>query len=89
MNAIYDDMIWAGVSYRPGDAVAPVLGFQYRTIKKSQILQRTSFQNRIFIRCNYFELQTYSDGSHEVFLSYGFMFESTPILNKYSNPRFL
>ena len=90
VNVIYDDMLWAGVSWRPQDAVAPVMGFQYRTIKK----EPTSYSEQLF-RIGYSydlttsELQTYSNGSHEVFLSYGFKFESTPILNRYSNPRFL
>ena len=90
MNVLLDDMIWAGVSWRPGDAVSPVAGFQYRVIKKEQI----SYSEQFF-RIGYSydvttsELQTYSSGSHEVFLSYGFKFESTPILNKYANPRFL
>ena len=90
MNVLLDDMIWAGVSWRPGDAVSPVAGIQYRVIKKEQI----SYSEQFF-RVGYSydvttsELQTYSSGSHEVFLSYGFKFASTPILNKYANPRFL
>ena len=90
VNVIYDDMIWGGVSYRPGDAVAPVVGFQYRMINKDA----TSYKEQLF-RVGYSfdattsELQTYSSGSHEVFLSYSFKFESTPIQNRYANPRFL
>lgn len=90
INVLLDDMLWAGVSWRPGDAVAPVAGFQHRVIKK----EPTSYSEQFF-RVGYSydlttsELQTYSDGSHEVFLSYGFKFDSTPVLNRYSNPRFL
>ena len=89
-NVLLNDMIWGGVSYRPGDAVAPVLGFQHRITKKEQISSSEQF-----FRLGYSydittsELQTYSNGSHEVFLSYSFKFESTPIQNKYANPRFL
>lgn len=90
INILLDDILWAGVSWRPKDAVAPVIGFQHRVIKK----EPTSYSEQFFkIGYSYdlttSELQTYSDGSHEVFLSYGFKFDSTPVLNRYSNPRFL
>lgn len=90
VNVIYDQMVWAGVSWRPGDAIAPVAGFQYRMINKDA----TSYKEQLF-RVGYSfdattsELQTYSSGSHEFFLSYSFKFESTPIQNRYANPRFL
>ena len=90
VNVIYDDMVWAGVSWRPGDAVAPIAGFQYRLINKDA----TSYKEQLF-RIGYSfdattsELQTYSSGSHEFFLSYCFKFENTPIQNRYANPRFL
>ena len=90
INALFNNMIWAGVSYRPGDAIAPVLGYQLRMKKQEQITASEQF-----LRIGYSydvttsELQTYSAGSHEIFLSYGFMFKTTPILNKYANPRFL
>ena len=90
MNVLFDNMLWAGVSYRPGDAVAPVLGYQLKMKKQDQI---SSSEQMLRIGYSYdvttSKLQTYQDGSHEVFLSYGFMFESTPIQNKYANPRFL
>ena len=90
INALINDMFWAGLSYRPGDAIAPVLGYQLRMEKQEQITASEQF-----LRIGYSydittsELQTYSAGSHEIFLSYGFMFKTTPILNKYANPRFL
>ena len=90
VNLLMNDMLWAGVSARPGDAIAPVLGFQHRITKKEQI----SYSEQFF-RVGYSydittsELQNFSSGSHEVFLSYSFKFESTPIQNKYANPRFL
>ena len=90
INALFADMIWTGFSYRPGDALAPVLGFQLHLEKQEQI---SASEQLIRIGYSYdvttSELQTYSAGSHEIFLSYGFMFKTTPILNKYANPRFL
>ena len=83
-------MIWAGVSWRPGDAIAPIVGLQYSMINKDA----TNYKEQLF-RLGYSfdmttsELQSFSSGSHEIFLSYSFKFESTPILNRYENPRVL
>ncbi len=90
VNVLFVETVWAGVSYRPGDAVAPVVGYQLRASQKDQISS-----SEHFLRIGYSydvttsQLQSYQDGSHEVFLSYGFQFLSTPIQNKYANPRFL
>jgi type IX secretion system PorP/SprF family membrane protein len=90
INALLMNMVWAGVSYRPGDAVAPVIGYQLKMNKEDQI---SSSEQLLRIGYSYdvttSKLQTYQDGSHEIFLSYGFMFKSTPIQNKFANPRFL
>jgi type IX secretion system PorP/SprF family membrane protein len=90
VNLLIAEMIWIGASWRPGDAVSPVAGLQHRIVKKDAI----SYNEQLF-RLGYSydittsELQTFSSGSHEVFLSYSFKFESTPIQNRYANPRFL
>jgi len=90
VNVLYNEMIWAGVSWRPGDAIAPIVGFQYKMIDKDA----TNYKEQLF-RLGYSfdvttsELQSFSSGSHEIFLSYSFKFESTPILNRYANPRIL
>ena len=90
VNVMYDEMIWAGVSWRPGDAISPIAGLQYRLINNDA----TSSKEQLFkvgysFDATTSELQTYSSGSHEFFLSYSFKFISTPILNRYANPRFL
>jgi type IX secretion system PorP/SprF family membrane protein len=90
VNVIYDEMIWAGVSWRPGDAISPIAGLQYRLSNNDA----TSSKEQLFkvgysFDATTSELQTYSSGSHEFFLSYSFKFVSTPILNRYANPRFL
>ena len=90
VNVLYNEMIWAGVSWRPGDAIAPIVGLQYSMINKDA----TNYKEQLF-RLGYSfdmttsELQSFSAGSHEIFLSYSFKFESTPILNRYANPRVL
>ena len=90
INVLWDNMVWAGVSYRPGDAVAPTIGVEYATEDK----QRNSYSKQVF-RLGYSydattsELSNYSSGSHEVFLSYCFKFLTIPAVNRLANPRFL
>lgn len=90
VNVYWNQMIWGGVSWRPGDAVAPTFGVEYAMEDK----QRTSYAKQVF-RIGYSydattsELRNYSSGSHEVFLSYCFKFLSIPVENRYANPRFL
>jgi len=90
VNVLWSDMVWGGLTFRPGDAVAPVAGFQYRTSKKEGITASTQvFKVGYSYDATLSELSSYSTGSHELFLSYCFKFITTPIENKYANPRFL
>jgi type IX secretion system PorP/SprF family membrane protein len=90
VNVLWNQMLWGGVSWRPGDAFAPTLGFQYAMEDR----QQTSYAKQVF-RLGYSfdattsELRNYSSGSHEVFLSYCFKFQSIPVQNRHANPRFL
>jgi len=90
VNVLINEMIWGGVSWRPGDAIAPIFGVQYSIINKDA----TNSKEQLFRLGYSFDmttsaLQSHTSGSHEIFLSYGFKFESTPILNRYANPRVL
>jgi hypothetical protein len=70
--------------------VAPVAGVQYSMSKKEGITSSTQvFKLGYSFDATISELRTYSTGSHELFLSYAFKFVTTPIENKYANPRFL
>jgi len=90
VNVLWDDLVWGGLSWRPGDAVAPVAGVQYSMSKKEGITSSTQvFKLGYSFDATISELRTYSTGSHELFLSYAFKFVTTPIENKYANPRFL
>jgi type IX secretion system PorP/SprF family membrane protein len=90
VNALWSDMVWGGLTWRPGDAVAPVAGFQYRMSKKEGITSSTQvFKLGYSFDATTSELSSYNTGSHELFLSYCFKFITTPIENKYANPRFL
>ncbi|MGY8940899.1 MAG: PorP/SprF family type IX secretion system membrane protein [Flavobacteriales bacterium] len=90
VNVLWNQMVWGGISWRPGDAIAPVIGVEYAMEDK----QRFSNSKQVF-RLGYSydsttsELRNYSSGSHEVFLSYCFKFQTIPVLNRLTNPRFL
>ena len=90
VNVLWEDLVWGGLTWRPGDAVAPTVGFEYAMDSSD----RTSTSRQVF-RLGYSydattsELSNYSSGSHEVFLSYCFKFETIPVTNRYANPRFL
>ena len=90
VNVLYNHFVWGGLSYRHGDAIAPMAGIQYSMSKKEGITESTQvFKLGYSFDATTSELRTYSSGSHEVFLSYCFKFITTPVVNKYANPRFL
>jgi type IX secretion system PorP/SprF family membrane protein len=83
VNVLYQDMIWAGLTYRLGDAVAPMLGYQHK------------FDNSATLRIGYSygittsQLGNYNNGTHDIMLNYCFNLEKPPVLQKSKNPRFL
>lgn len=83
VNVLYKDMIWAGATYRLGDAIAPMLGYQHK------------FDNSATLRIGYSygittsQLGNYNNGTHDIMLNYCFNLEKPPILQKSKNPRFL
>ena len=91
VNVLWKDFVWGGLTYRLGDAAAPSVGIQKALPSKDDGI-RSSEQ---IVRFGYSydttlsPLRTFNSGSHEVFLSYAFKFETTPVQNKYANPRFL
>ncbi|MDZ4752309.1 MAG: type IX secretion system membrane protein PorP/SprF [Flavobacteriales bacterium] len=91
VNYLYQNMLWGGLSYRPGDAIAPMLGFQKQF---APVQSRTSVrQSSIMLGYSYdmttSEIKTYSAGSHEIFLTYCFKFTDIPVRARHGNPRFL
>ena len=91
VNVLWNDFVWGGLTYRVGDALAPSAGVQKALAPQNDGI-RSSEQ---VIKVGYAygttlsPLSAYNSGSHEVFLSYAFKFETTPVQNKYANPRFL
>ncbi len=89
-NVLWNDFLYGGLSYRPGDAVAPVVGLEYCTTKAT----KTSKSNLCY-RLGYSydattsEIRNFSNGSHEIFLGVCFSYENIPLTNRHANPRFL
>lgn len=83
VNALYKDMIWGGLTYRLGDAIAPMVGYQKK------------FDNNATLRIGYSygittsQIKNYSSGTHDIMVNYCFNIEKPQILQKSKNPRFL
>ena len=83
LNVLYRDMLWAGATYRLGDAIAPMLGYQHK------------FDNNATLRIGYSygittsQLGNYNNGTHDIMLNYCFDLDKTPPPQKSKNPRFL
>lgn len=69
-NALFNDFIWAGLSYRTGDAIAMLLG---ANITK---------QLRIGYSYDYSlsALQDFNTGSHEIMLGYDFNYSKDKVI---------
>ena len=90
VNVLWDNMLWAGVSWRPTDASRADVwsGVRHGRQAEKHLLE-ADFRLGYSYDATTSELRNYSSGSHEVFLSYCFKFESIPVKNRYANPRFL
>ena len=84
---------WGGVSFRPGDALAPMVGFEMSWMGIGGASGRDQIPQKIMVGYSYdvttSEIKNYSDGSHELFITYCFNIIANPLQNKHSNPRFL
>ena len=83
VNVLYNNLIWAGVSYRLSDAIVPMVGFQKAFNAKS------AFKIGYAYDVTTSRIKGYSSGSHELML--GFCYTIVPKVNvtKYKNVRFL
>jgi type IX secretion system PorP/SprF family membrane protein len=81
---LYDETVWVGASYRTEDAIAPMIGYQYKFPKGDSML-RIGYSYDVTTS----DLKNYSTGSHEIMLNYCFMIVK-PVVNEiYHHPRFL
>ena len=83
INALYKNMFWAGLTYRFGDEIAPMVGYKY------------PFSDGSVLRIGYaYGITTsvignYSNGSHDIMLNYNFKISKPTPVEKSKNPRFL
>ncbi|MFM7813650.1 MAG: type IX secretion system membrane protein PorP/SprF [Flavobacteriales bacterium] len=90
-DVIWNQMLWGGLAFRPGDAIAPYIGFQknLNAITSGRTVINSGFKLGYSYDVTTSAIKDYSAGSHEVFLTYSATFSPIPIRAKHSNPRFL
>lgn len=83
-NVLYNNMVWAGLSFRLQDAIVPMLGYQ-GTLANGKGNYRIGYAYDLTIS----NIKQYSSGTHEIML--GFCYNITPPkkITRYKNPRFL
>ncbi len=80
---LYNNMVWLGVSYRTEDAIAPMIGFQFKPNDKQ--MARIGYSYDVTTS----ELANYSSGSHEIMVNYCVLLVKPPDVQIYRNVRFL
>lgn len=83
-NVVYDDALWAGITYRLEDAIAPQVGYQYVSPDGKSTL-RIGYSYDITTS----NIKNYNDGSHEIMLNYCLKIEKPLPKRLYKNVRFL
>ena len=83
VSIMFKRMVWAGVSYRIADAVAPMIGYQ--TAVGNDGLLKIGYSYDVTTS----KLSNYSNGTHEIMLNYCFNLDRPEPIQKYKNPRFL
>ena len=76
--AMYNNQFWGGITYRVQDAIVPVIGFQWNSIKVGYAYDITTS-----------DLKGYSSGTHEIMLRYCFKMPENKTAQRYRNVRFL
>ncbi len=82
VRLLYDKMLWGGLSYRPGDAIAPLVG--YRTELSRGVLKAGVSYDATTSRLN-----NYSNGSIELMVNYCFNIEPPVKKREYRSVRFM
>lgn len=80
--AMWNNIVWVGVTYRLQDAIAPMAGVQL-PVGKGEV--RVGYAYDITTS----EINNYSSGSHEIFLNYNMGIGKPLSKTKYNNVRFL
>ena len=88
--AKWQNMLWAGLSYRVQDAVAIIIGaYPFNQPNMSPALQQIKIGYSYDITTSALGRSGRSSGSHEIMLGYCFKITTTPKITKYINTRFL
>lgn len=82
VRLLYDRMLWGGVSYRPGDAVSPMIGHR-REVGRGVLKVGVSYDATTS------QLNDYSNGSIEFMVNYCFNVKPPIKDRKYRSVRFL
>lgn len=82
-NVLYKDKVWGGLTYRLGDAIAPMIGYQHQFSPNATL--RAGYSYGITTS----QIKSYSSGTHDFMINFCFNMEKPPILQKSKNPRFL
>lgn len=90
-DVIWNNTLWGGLAFRPGDAIAPYVGFQKDLlgVNKGQSQYNHGIKMGYAYDVTTSELSDFSAGSHEIFLCYYWKVTEMPIRARHSNPRFL
>ncbi|MDZ4824003.1 MAG: PorP/SprF family type IX secretion system membrane protein [Flavobacteriales bacterium] len=89
VNVLWNKMLYGGVSFRPGDAIAPMVGIEYdlgcNRKPTSQFCQciRGGYSYDVTLS----DIADYSAGSHEFFVTYCFTFKAIELRPIHGNPR--
>ena len=83
INALIKNTIWGGLTYRFGDEIAPMLGYQHPFTDGS--ILRIGYAYGITTSV----IGNYSTGSHDLMLNYCFKISKPAPVEKSKNPRFL
>ena len=83
INLLWNNKVWAGVSYRLQDAIVPMVGFALPVNSKSTLKIGYAYD------LGTSDLKTHHSNTHEILLNYCIKLTPKPKTQSYVNPRFL
>lgn len=83
--AEYREMLWAGVTYRLADAIAPMVGYIHHLENESEGVIKIGYSYGLTTSA----INQFSSGTHEIALNYCMNILKPTIVTKSKNPRFL
>jgi len=82
VSALYKQMLWGGLSFRPQDVIAPIIGFFYPL---GPGVARIGYSYDIGLN----QLRSFHSGSHEIMLNYCFKITPKPKVQRHRTVLFL